>query len=407
MSDAMPLVAIEDVSTTTVSYVDKKTKDGERDVLLCNYTDVYYNRFIHSGIEFMSATATEREISRSSLQRGDVIITKDSEEQDDIGVPALVEDDIPGLVCGYHLAIIRPHEDVLNSRYLLYTLTTDPVKEQFHRIARGLTRFGLRKEEMKAVQIPLPPLAEQRRIVTALEAQLAAAERARRAALSQLNALEAMPAALLRKVFEREAKIKSWPRVEIFEICRVFTGGPAPQGDQYFGTSGPLFFRVRDLSVHNRTTDLSTARDRLSPIALDTLKLIPVKPNTLIFPKSGAAIATNNRALTAVPGYLVSHLMGLEAGESVLPRWLYYAFCTLDMTDFSDNTGYPSLRKTTVEKIEIPLPPLAEQRSIVAELERELAAVERARAAAREGLALAEALPGAILRRAFAPGAST
>ena len=207
MSDAAPLVAIEDVSTTTVSYVDKKTKDGERNVLLCNYTDVYYNRFIHAGLEFMSATATEREISRSSLQSGDVIITKDSEEQDDIGVPALVEDDIPGLVCGYHLAIIRPNEDVLNSRYLLYMLMTDPVKEQFHRIARGLTRFGLRKEEMKAVKIPLPPLAEQRRIVAGLEAQLAAAERARHAALSQLNALEAMPAALLRKVFEREATI--------------------------------------------------------------------------------------------------------------------------------------------------------------------------------------------------------
>ncbi len=98
--------------------------------------------------------------------------------------------------------------------------------------------------------------------------------------------------------------------------------------------------------------------------------------------------------------------MALEAGDSVLPLWLYYAFCTLDMTDFSDNTGYPSLRKTTVERIQIPLPPIDEQRAIITELEREMAATEQARTAARERLALAEALPGAILRRAFAPGAS-
>lgn len=62
-------------------------------------------------------------------------------------------------------------------------------------------------------------------------------------------------------------------------------------------------------------------------------------------------------------------------------------------------------RPSLVASIEIPLPPLDEQRRIVGELEREMAATERARTAARERLALAEALPGAILRRAFAPGA--
>ena len=305
--------------------------------------------------------------------------------------------------CSTEIIPLRPIDT--ERRFLAWFLRrSDTVEYAMHgKTGSRMPRASMR--ELMLLPIPLPPLAEQRRIVAALETRLAAAEQARRAALSQLNALEAMPAALLRKVFEREAKIRFWPRVEIFEICRVFTGGPAPQGDQYFDASGPFFFRVRDLSMSNRTTTLSTARDHLSPVALDMLKLVPVKPDTLIFPKSGAAIATNNRALTAVPGYLVSHLMALEAGESVLPLWLYYAFCTLDMTDFSDNTGYPSLRKTTVEKVKIPLPPLAEQRGIVATLERELAATERARTAARERLALAEALPGAILRRAFAPGA--
>lgn len=306
--------------------------------------------------------------------------------------------------CSTEIIPLRPVD--ADRGYLAWFLRRSDTVEYAMRGKTGSRMPRASMKELLLLPIPLPPLSEQRRIVAALETRLAAAERARRAALSQLNALEAMPAALLRKVFERDATIKSWRRVEISKICHVFTGGPAPQGEQYFGASGPLFFRVRDLSVDSRTTSLSIARDQLSPIALDTLKLVPINPNTLIFPKSGAAIATNNRALTAVPGYLVSHLMALEAGESVLPLWLYHAFCTLDMTDFSDNTGYPSLRKTTVEDITIPLPPIDEQRAIVAGLEREMAATERARTAARERLALAEALPGAILRRAFTPGAS-
>ena len=88
-------------------------------------------------------------------------------------------------------------------------------------------------------------------------------------------------------------------------------------------------------------------------------------------------------------------------------RYLY-GFHLNGGTDRLQNrtTGIRNLQYKRYLTQEIPLPPLDEQRRIVAELERELAATERARAAAREGLALAEALPGAILRRTFAPGAS-
>lgn len=151
-----------------LSSVDKKTKDNERPVLLCNYTDVYKNSFIHSDMNYMSATATDREISKCSLYAGDVIITKDSEKYDDIGVPALVREDVPNLVCGYHLAILRPLESVLDGTYLFYALNSHSVQHQFHAFANGITRFGLRKADIGLVRIPLPPLSEQREIARVL-----------------------------------------------------------------------------------------------------------------------------------------------------------------------------------------------------------------------------------------------
>ena len=90
------------IAELRVSNVDKHTKDNETPVRLCNYVDVYKNDRISEDIEFMQATATPDEIERFRLDADDVLITKDSETWDDIGVPALVTysaDDLipPGL----------------------------------------------------------------------------------------------------------------------------------------------------------------------------------------------------------------------------------------------------------------------------------------------------------------------
>jgi type I restriction enzyme, S subunit len=91
------------VANFTNSNVDKKAYEDQEPVLLCNYTDVYYNEFITADLPFMQATASNAEIERFSLKKGDILITKDSEDPADIGVPSLVTEDLPGVICGYHL----------------------------------------------------------------------------------------------------------------------------------------------------------------------------------------------------------------------------------------------------------------------------------------------------------------
>ena len=157
-------VPLNVVMELTLSSVDKKSKENERNIRLCNYTDVYNNMFIHANMNFMSATATEKEINKCTLLSGDVVITKDSEKHDDIGVPALVKENIRDLVCGYHLAILRPRSSVIDSTYLFYALNAQDAQRQFHSYSNGITRFGLRKFDIGLVEIPLPSLSEQRAI---------------------------------------------------------------------------------------------------------------------------------------------------------------------------------------------------------------------------------------------------
>lgn len=112
---ALPLSAVAQV---VFSNVDKVTHPGEIPVRLCNYTDVYKNDYILAGMEFMRATATREEIGRFGIQPGDVIITKDSETPNDIGISTVVDSSAADLVFGYHLALIRPNQELVDPTFL-------------------------------------------------------------------------------------------------------------------------------------------------------------------------------------------------------------------------------------------------------------------------------------------------
>lgn len=158
-------------ATYYVSNVDKVPSEEELPVRLCNYTDVYYNDQIRPDMELMETTATVEEVRRFGLRVGDVLITKDSEEWSDIAIPALVVESAPDLVCGYHLAIIRPRQDALLGTFLLRAMQACAVNQQFQIAAAGVTRYGLPKSSIGDAWLPLPPLHEQRDIADFLDSE--------------------------------------------------------------------------------------------------------------------------------------------------------------------------------------------------------------------------------------------
>lgn len=155
------------LATVQPSNVDKKTVEGELPVILCNYTDVYKNEYIDSGIEFMQATATRDEIEKFSVDIGDVIVTKDSETPDDIAVPACIAEKIDGLVCGYHLTQIKPID--LHGRYLFRLFQSKGFNAQFTVASNGVTRFGLPQYAIANAFAPVPPIEEQELIAQFLD----------------------------------------------------------------------------------------------------------------------------------------------------------------------------------------------------------------------------------------------
>ena len=150
------------------SSVDKAISEDEEPVRLCNYTDVYYNDRITPDLNFMEGSATEGEIERFQLKRGQVIITKDSEGWEDIGIPAFVTEDMPEVLCGYHLSVFEPGPE-LDGSFLAWLGRAEPLNDQFKLAANGVTRFGLGQYPMKNSFIAVPPLNTQRRIARFLD----------------------------------------------------------------------------------------------------------------------------------------------------------------------------------------------------------------------------------------------
>ncbi|WP_287126296.1 restriction endonuclease subunit S [Desulfobacter sp.] len=155
-------------SRMIVSNVDKIVKEFETPVKLCNYVDVYKNNYITNKIPFMEVSATEEEIIHYKIKINDVLITKDSEDWLDIGVPALVKHEESRLICGYHLTILRAHNQIIGE-YLFWTLLAQYNRIQFSLRANGITRYGISHGAIKNIWLILPCIQEQSIIANFLD----------------------------------------------------------------------------------------------------------------------------------------------------------------------------------------------------------------------------------------------
>ena len=215
-----------DIATVEISGVDKKIKDGEKEIRLCNFVDIYYNWAITTAQHdsFMLATARPNEISKFKLKKGQVALTKDSETRDDIGIPTYIADDFDDAILGYHCALVTPNKDILDGRYLNALLHTDYAKKYFACNASGSgQRYALSVEALNSFPVPIIPLHEQKQIgeiFSALDKKIELNKRIN-------QNLEAVIADVMDYKFLSNAE--TLPKRFIGDIASIKAGGDCPQ----------------------------------------------------------------------------------------------------------------------------------------------------------------------------------
>jgi type I restriction enzyme S subunit len=194
-----------------VSNVDKHSKDGELTVLLCNYTDVYKNALITLDMPFMAATATRDEIEAFRLHVDDVIITKDSEDWKDIGVPAVVAQTADDLICGYHLAILRPVPTEVTGRFLAYAIQCRSVVAQLSLAVKGVTRYGLSHGAIKGLVLATPPVNEQETLCQHIDKATASLNKAISRAKREIDLIREYRTRLIADVVTGKIDVRGGP----------------------------------------------------------------------------------------------------------------------------------------------------------------------------------------------------
>lgn len=211
---------------------------------------------------------------------------------------------------------------------------------------------------LNSLRIPVPPLEVQREIVrvldqfTQLEAELEAELEARRRQYEHYRQL-AMS-------FD-----DSIPRVALGDIAEVRSGWGFPNAHQGQEEGEYPFYKVSDMNLLGNETVMSIANHYVSAEVAKKLGVRPAPAGTVIFPKIGAAVATNKKRVLSVPSAYDNNVMGLVPTERVTSRFLYHWMQTFDLSRLANDSGaVPSIRKTEAEQVLIPLPDLDTQRKV-------------------------------------------
>jgi len=164
---------------------------------------------------------------------------------------------------------------------------------------------------------------------------------------------------------ELESLPEGWEIRSLGEVAEIKAGNPAPQKEKYFENGNIPFVRVQDLGRYGKTSFLTEVKDKVNSVAITECKLKIFPEGTVLLPKSGMSTLLNHRAILAKNACVVSHLAAIIPQKNALSEYLYYFLCTLDSSRIAQRTTLPSIKLKTLSNLEIPLPPLEEQKKIV------------------------------------------
>ena len=354
-----PLVRIGDVCVVNPSKGKVTTLGPEARVSFVPMADIHEHRITFQPTD--EKALSEVGSSYTYFEDGDVLLAKVTPcfENGKAGIAR-------GLVNGIGFGssefyVLRPSPQVLPE--WIYFCVMHPLFREAA-IAQMTGTGGLQRVPRSLVenfQIPLPPLEVQREIVAEIEGYQKVIQGARAVLENYRPHIPIQP---------------DWPMVELKDVAEIQSGFGFPLDFQ--GKSGEEipFLKVSDMNLAGNERRIVTWNHSVSREALLALKAKAFPSGTIIFPKIGAAIATNKKRILSRESTYDNNVMGIIPDPNRLhPDFLHNYLLAFDLSNWASESQPPSMRKTTVETHKLPLPPLSTQRAIVAEIDAEQALV--------------------------------
>ena len=296
-------------------------------------------------------------------------------------------------------------ENETDRHYLAWLLRTDETVNAAMRQRTGSRMPRADMDDLLTLEVPKPPLEEQKRIAAILNEQMGAVERARAAAEAQLEAAKALPAAYLHQVFPQSGQElpAGWHWVRLGEVCEINPRRPElARKDDSLTTFVPMSAVDERLGTIVRAETKPFGQVRKGYTYFEDCDVLFAKI-TPCMQNGKHAIARN---LVGGFGFGTTEFHVLRRGPAVIPDWIHFFIRQPEVLEnakahFTGAVGQQRVPETYLAELEISLPPVDEQKRIAAMLNEQMASAERARKAIEEELDGINKLPAALLRRAF------
>jgi type I restriction enzyme S subunit len=354
--------------------------------------------------EFIRVPTEESAVNEYQLRSGDVLFNN-TNSVELVGKSALFLGFHEPVVYSNHFTRLRAVPEQLDHQYFAAWLLQQWQLKVFENLCnRWIGQSAVKNDKLLALEIPLPPVEEQKRIAAILNEQMATVERARAAAEAQLEASKALPAAYLRAVFS-SPEARQWPKRRIGDLAKLQSGYAFKS--EWFSREGIRL--LRNANVFQGLIDWEEEvrlpwdrRPEFSAFELSKGDVILSLDRPVVADGLKVARLTDRD----VPSLLLQRVGRFQLGASIFPDYMYAFLNTREFTDaitrHDQSIGVPHVSPLQVEEVELPLPPLSEQQRIAAMLNEQVASAERARKAIEEELDAINKMPATLLRRAFA-----
>jgi type I restriction enzyme, S subunit len=330
-------------------------------------------------------------LNRNEARPGDVLIAALGEVLPRV---CLVPPDIDRAIVKADCFRLRPYKGI-SANYLAYILSAPQTRKQASTEIAGVGRPRLNLRKVSALVIPVPPSAEQERIVAAIEEQFSRLD-------AGVAALERVQRNLkqLRTAVSEKALDTNWPQRQLRDVCLSVTDGDHQAPPQT--SSGVPFLVIGNV----RTGKIDFAGCRHVPLSYyETLdpKRRPQRNDVLytVVGSYGIPAQINNDDVFCVQ----RHIAILRPSPEIDARYLEQVLRTSSTRRQADacatGTAQMTVPLSGLRRIHIPVPSLDEQRRIAAELEGRDALIDHLSAEIQQNSRRSVSLRSSILAAAF------
>lgn len=257
--------------------------------------------------------------------------------------------------------------DFLNTEYFYQLLSSPYVNDQFHSLASGSVVKNISGDLVKKVSLPIPPLPEQKRIVSILDKAFKAINLAKTNAEQNLKNAKELFESYLYNIFENKGD--DWVEKKLGEVCEIQLGKTPYRKTQSFWDrdkeTSNVWLSIADMK-HGE--ELFDSKEYISDLGVKNIKYVPKDTLMLSFKLTLGRVSFSGKDLFT--NEAIASLVKLS--PKVDKKFLFYYFSFFDWhkeTEGDQKVKGRTLNKEKLKSLSIIVPPLPEQKQIVKKLD--------------------------------------